>query len=51
MKHKIGLFLDTEPFEGGAFQYSQTILAAVSALPRDRFDVVAALTMIHGVVR
>ena len=44
MKHKIGLFLDTEPFEGGAFQYSQTILEAVSALPRDRFDVVAALT-------
>ncbi len=32
------------PFEGGAFQYSQTILEAVSALPRDRFDVLVAFT-------
>lgn len=37
---KIGLFLETPPHFGGTFQYCQTILDAVAALPRDRFAVV-----------
>jgi len=42
MKKKLGLFLDAEPSWGGAFQYSQAVLDAVSSLPRDRFEVVVA---------
>lgn len=41
---KIGLFLDALPFTGGTFQYNQTILEAVAALPADRYDVVAGYT-------
>lgn len=37
---KIGLFLETPPHFGGTFQYCQTMLDAVAALPRDRFNVV-----------
>ena len=43
-KIKIGLFLDALPFTGGTFQYNQTILEAVAALPPDRYDVVAGYT-------
>ena len=42
MKKKIGLFLDAEPTWGGAFQYSQAVLDALSSFPRDRFEVVVA---------
>lgn len=38
---KIGLFLETPPHFGGTFQYCQTVLEAVAALPRDRYTVVA----------
>lgn len=38
---KIGLFLETPPHHGGTFQYCQTVLEAVAALPRDRHTVVA----------
>jgi glycosyltransferase involved in cell wall biosynthesis len=41
---KIGLFLESEPLVGGGFQYNQTILDAVAALPRDRFSVVVGYT-------
>lgn len=34
---KIGLFLDAEPIAGGAFQFSQSMLEAVSSLPEDQF--------------
>jgi len=34
--------LDAEPSWGGAFQYSQAVLDAVSSFPRDRFEVVVA---------
>jgi glycosyltransferase involved in cell wall biosynthesis len=37
---KIGLYLETPPHHGGTFQYCQTMLEAVAALPRDRFEVV-----------
>ena len=42
MKLRIGLFLDAEPSWGGAFQYSQAVLNAVSSFPQDRFEVVVA---------
>ncbi|ADH85080.1 glycosyltransferase family 4 protein [Desulfurivibrio alkaliphilus] len=38
---KIGIFLEVPPHFGGTFQYTQTMLDAVAALPRDRFTVVA----------
>lgn len=38
MKKRIGLFLTSKPHEGGAFQYSLSMIEAVSALPPDRFD-------------
>jgi glycosyltransferase involved in cell wall biosynthesis len=44
MKYRIGLFLDTEPFSGGAFQFCQSILDALSALNRERFETVVGYT-------
>ncbi len=41
---RILLYLDCEPGSGGVFQYSQALLDAVLALPRDRFDVVVLYT-------
>jgi len=41
---KIGLFLWARPNDGGAFQYTLTMLEAVAALPADRFSVVVAYT-------
>lgn len=41
---KIGLFLDADPSHGGTFQYNQNILEGVSALPRDRFEVLVGYT-------
>lgn len=38
---KIGIFLEAPPHSGGTFQYTQAMLDAVAALPRDRFSVVA----------
>ena len=44
MKKKIGLFLDYNPGDGGTFQYNQTMIDAVAALPTDRFAVVFGYT-------
>jgi glycosyltransferase involved in cell wall biosynthesis len=45
MNHKkIVLFLDSEPYVGGAFQYNQTIVEAVSALPKNKYNVVIVYT-------
>jgi glycosyltransferase involved in cell wall biosynthesis len=41
---KIGLFLDYNPSDGGTFQYCQSIIDSVAALPRDRFSVVVGYT-------
>ena len=41
---KIGLFLGVSASSGGMFQYSQSMLAAVAALPRASFSVVVAYT-------
>lgn len=41
---KIGLFLESEPFGGGTFQYNQALLYAVSTLPKDKFSVVIVYT-------
>ncbi len=41
---KIGLFLEAQPHIGGTFQYNQTILDAVAALPKERFSVVVGYT-------
>jgi glycosyltransferase involved in cell wall biosynthesis len=40
MKKKIGLFLAGAPQGGGKFQYNATILEALAALPKDRYDMV-----------
>jgi len=44
MKKKIGLFLDYDPSDGGTFQYAQTMIDAMAALPDDRFSVVFGYT-------
>ena len=41
---KIGLFLDYHPTDGGTFQYNQTMIEAMAALPADRFSVVFGYT-------
>ena len=41
---KIGLFLGVTPHMGGAFQYSQTMLKAVTDLPKDKFDIIIYYT-------
>lgn len=38
----IGVFLGSEPHDGGIFQYGLAMLEAAAALPRERFSVVAA---------
>jgi glycosyltransferase involved in cell wall biosynthesis len=42
MNHKIGLFLAASPFEGGAFQYSQSMLEAVAAINGKKYEVVVS---------
>jgi glycosyltransferase involved in cell wall biosynthesis len=37
----IGVFLGMQPTSGGAFQYSESILEALAALPKERYRVVA----------
>ncbi|RPI35991.1 MAG: glycosyltransferase family 1 protein [Nitrospiraceae bacterium] len=44
MRKKIGLFLEYAPSGGGTFQYNQSVLDALAALPRERFSVVVAYT-------
>ena len=44
MKKKIGIFLSAEPSYGGTFQYCQSMLEAVAALPSNDFEVLAAYT-------
>jgi glycosyltransferase involved in cell wall biosynthesis len=39
---KIGLFLGTDPDSGGMFQYSQSVLDALMAFPKQRFKLVVA---------
>jgi glycosyltransferase involved in cell wall biosynthesis len=41
---KIGLFLEAVPVSGGTFQYNQSVLDAVAALPPQRFSVVVGYT-------
>lgn len=42
MKKKVGLFLGTEPNNGGKFQHTQTVLDAFMSLPQEQFDKVIA---------
>jgi glycosyltransferase involved in cell wall biosynthesis len=42
IRKKIGLFLFSDPYGGGAFQYSQSILHAALALPQNEYEVVVA---------
>jgi len=42
MRKKIGLFLSATPHGGGIFQYSQSILDATLALPKDRYELIVA---------
>jgi glycosyltransferase involved in cell wall biosynthesis len=42
MRRKIGLYLGAGSESGGMFQYGQCMLEAVSALPRDKFEVLVA---------
>jgi glycosyltransferase involved in cell wall biosynthesis len=42
--HKIILFLNTTPLNGGSFQYDQTILGAVLALPFNKYKVIILYT-------
>jgi glycosyltransferase involved in cell wall biosynthesis len=44
MIYKIGLFLAARPFDGGAFQYSQSMLEALAALKSKEFEVVVGYT-------
>jgi glycosyltransferase involved in cell wall biosynthesis len=39
---RIGLYLSCPPEAGGAFQYSQSVLAALAALPSDGYELVVA---------
>lgn len=41
---KIGLFLEYDPSGGGTFQFNQSMIDAVAALPSDRFSVVVGYT-------
>lgn len=38
---RIGIFLDCKPYNGGSFQYNQSIIEALSVLPISKYQVVA----------
>lgn len=38
---KIGVYLSTEPYGGGAFQYNQSIITALDRLPKDKYQIYA----------
>lgn len=38
---KLGIFLTTNPYSGGAFQYCQSMIEALCSFPRDEFQIVA----------
>jgi len=42
IRKKIGLFLTAEPYGGGSYQYSQSILDAALALPHDEYEIIVA---------
>ena len=44
MKIKIGLFLGCHPSDGGAFQYSLSILEALNCLPKQKIETVVCYT-------
>lgn len=39
---RLGIYLGFHPEGGGAFQYAQSVLAAMAALPADEYEIVAA---------
>lgn len=39
---KVGIFLGSDPGSGGMFQYSLSVLEALSSLPRQQYEIVAA---------
>ncbi|WP_027405952.1 glycosyltransferase family 1 protein [Anaerovibrio sp. RM50] len=39
-KRRIGVYLGVEPYVGGSFQYDQSIICALDALPRELFEIV-----------
>lgn len=41
---RIGLFLDSEPYSGGMFQYCQSIIDALSNLPKEEYHIFALYT-------
>ncbi|MFD2998835.1 glycosyltransferase family 4 protein [Pontibacter toksunensis] len=41
---KIGLFLDSEPYSGGVFQYNQSIIDALESLPKEEYQVYVIYT-------
>lgn len=44
MTKKIGLFLNSHPSQGGAFQYSQSVLGALAALPDSDYEKLVVYT-------
>ncbi|MBF0405908.1 MAG: glycosyltransferase family 4 protein [Candidatus Riflebacteria bacterium] len=44
---KIGLFLDSEPFDGGKFQYSLSMLRAVCNLTPGKYQIIVAYSPLH----
>lgn len=41
---RVGVYLGTEPWSGGAFQYGQSLLEVLALLPRADYDVVCAFS-------
>ena len=48
MRKKIGLFLFSDPYGGGAFQYSQSILHAALAFPKMNMKLLLPALKMHG---
>jgi glycosyltransferase involved in cell wall biosynthesis len=44
MKRKVGIFLDVNPAQGGAYQFNLAMAEAVASLPEDRYRAVSAFT-------
>lgn len=44
---KIGVFLNANPYYGGVFQYSQSILDALASFDRNRYEIIAIYTKLE----
>jgi len=47
---KIGLFLGSDPYQGGTFQYNLSIIEALIAIQKNNYEIIIFYTIQNGKV-